>query len=167
MNDNQDKAGSDQWKDIERELRQGREFTLADAIGRLAGPGAMKGVSPVARRQQCEAEIEYWLRDHLSDSDGALRTVLLQAVKRSELLLNNYDQPPLVVLAAYCQRVLNSQPVLKELVREADSEWGRAYGERPHFDRDGQAPHADDPYTIESVRKRLADVIEQLVQGKN
>jgi len=35
--------------ELEREIRQGRKFSLEEAIGRLAGPGAMKGESPIAR----------------------------------------------------------------------------------------------------------------------
>ena len=38
--------------ELEREIRKGRKVTLAEAIGWMAGPGAMKGVSPVARQQQ-------------------------------------------------------------------------------------------------------------------
>src|SRR3954463_3550028 len=102
-----------------REIRQGRKFTLAEAIGRLAGPGAMKGESPVARMQQAEVEIEYWLRGHLADAGGALHVVLHRDVKASELLMDNFDQP-LVVLAGYCQRVLDSDYSLGELVRDAD-----------------------------------------------
>src|SRR5262245_51447690 len=93
--------------ELEREIRQERKFSLAEAIGRLAGPGAMKGASPVARLQQAEVEIESWLNSHVSDGAGAFVTVLHRYVKESDLLLANADHP-LVVLAAYCQRVLDS-----------------------------------------------------------
>src|SRR5262245_31130866 len=99
MSDNQDAGGSEADAELEREIGKGRKFTLAEAIGRLAGPGAMKGVSPIARKQQAEVEIESWLRRRLADAAGALQVVLLRRVKESELLLNNYDQP-LVVLAS-------------------------------------------------------------------
>ena len=110
-------------------------------------------------------EIENWLRSHLSDADGALQVVLLRRVKGSELLLNNFDQP-LVVLAGYCQRVLDSDYLLEELVREADIEWGRVLGERPYFEKEGSPPDPDDPYTVESVRKTLSGLIEQLAVGQ-
>src|SRR4051794_11162443 len=100
MSDNQDRQRSEADAELEREIRKGRKFTLAEAIGRLAGPGAMKGESPVARMQQAEIEIEYWLRGHLADAGGALRVVLPRHVKGSDLLLNNFDQP-LVVLAGF------------------------------------------------------------------
>ena len=47
MSDNQDTQRSEADAELEREIRKGRKFTLAEAIGRLAGPGAMKGESPV------------------------------------------------------------------------------------------------------------------------
>src|SRR4051794_27349746 len=102
MSDNQDRQRSESDAELEREIRQGRKLTLAEAIGRLAGPGAMKGESPVARMQQAAVEIEYWLRGHLADAVGALQVVLHRHIKGSELLLNNIDRP-LVVLAGYCQ----------------------------------------------------------------
>jgi hypothetical protein len=162
MSDNKDTQRPEADAELERETRKGRKFTLAEAIGRMAGPGAMKGVSPVPGKQQAEVEIEYWLRDHMSI--GELQVVLLRAVKGSELLLHHFDQP-LVVLAAMCQRILDSDYLLKELVREADVEWGRVQGERPYFEREGSPPDPNDPYTFESVRKTLAGLIEQLGAG--
>jgi len=164
MSDNKDTPRSEADAELEREIRKGRKFTLDEAIGRMAGPGAMKGVSPVTRMQQAAVEIENWLRHHLSAGNDELHVVLLRRVQGSELLLNNFDQP-LVVLATFCQQVLDSDYLLKELVREADVEWGRVQGERPYFEREGSPPHPDDPYTFESVRKTLAGLIEQLGVG--
>jgi hypothetical protein len=66
-----------------------------------------------------------------------LSGVLFRWVKGSELLLQGFDQP-LVALAGYVRKVLESEYLLKELVREADVEWGRVFDERPYFD--GSAP---------------------------
>ena len=152
--------------DLEREIRHGRRFSLEEAIGRLAGPGAMKGESPVARMHQAETEIESWLRGHLTDSAGVLAIVTSRAVKGSDLLLNNFDQP-LTVLAAWCQQVLQSDSRLQELVRAADTEWGRLMGERPHFNRPGTSSHAEDPYTVESVRQVLTGLLGNLSSEVN
>jgi hypothetical protein len=161
MSDNQEPQRSDANAELEREIRKGRKFTLTEAIGRLAGPGAMKGESPITRMRQAGVEIENWLTSHLADAEGALQPVLLRGVKGSELLLNNFDQP-LIVLASYCQRILASDYLLKELVREADIEWGQVQGERPYFEEEGLPPAPNDPYTFESVGKMLARLIEQL-----
>jgi hypothetical protein len=147
--------------DLEREVRRGRKFNLSEAIARLAGPGMMKGVSPISRKIQAEFEIENYLNSHLIDSADALRTILLRRVKQSDLLLNNYDQP-LVVLAGCIHRALESEYLLTELVREADIEWGQMNGEKPYFEKEGCSPDPDDPYTHESVRSQLNRLIEKL-----
>ncbi|MFO0970216.1 MAG: hypothetical protein U0793_32095 [Gemmataceae bacterium] len=146
--------------ELEREIRKERKFSVAEAIGRMAGPGALKGVSPITRRQQAVVEIENWLRTHMS-GDAELQSVLLRHINESELLLHDYESP-LFVLGVWCQKVLDSEYRLKELVREADVEWGRVLGERPHFEREGAPPDPDDPYTCESVRKTLTGLIERL-----
>ncbi|HEY2387991.1 MAG TPA: hypothetical protein VGK30_13595 [Candidatus Binatia bacterium] len=151
--------------EIEREIRQGRAFSLGDAIARAAGPGALKGESPVSRVQQAETEIKTWLRSHLADGGGPLEVVLHRYVTTSELMLENLEQP-LVALAACCRRVLESEGLLKELVRNVDLEWGRIMGERPHFEKEGIPPRADDPYTIDLVRNVLSRVREQLAPSK-
>jgi hypothetical protein len=161
MSNDNDSGRSQADADLEREIRNERKFTLEEAIGRLAGPGAMKGASPVARKQQAESAIETWLRLNMPMSQAELQVVLLRCVSQSTLLLNNYDQP-LTVLAGYCQQVLGSDNQLKDLVREADIEWGRVFDERPCLDKDGCAPQPDDPYTFESVRKSLCGVMSQL-----
>ena len=146
---------------LEREIRDGRKFTLEEAIGRLAGPGAMKGISPVTRLQQAEVIVSEWLTQHMTDSAGALKTVLHRAVKESSVLLNNADQP-LVALAAVCQHILDSEYLLAELVRQADFEWGQIMDERPHFEIAGRPPHPDDPYTLASVERTLRRICQQL-----
>ena len=125
----------------------------------------MKGASPVTRKRQVEAEIEDYLTQHLTDSPGALRVVLLRHIEASPLLLNNLDQPALVILAGCVQRVLDSNFCLKDFVCDVDVEWGRMFGERPHFDRESCAPDPDDPYTLESVRASLSLLIEKLAES--
>ncbi len=48
MSDNREVGSSEADAELEREIRNSRKFTLAEAIGRLAGPGATKGESPIA-----------------------------------------------------------------------------------------------------------------------
>jgi hypothetical protein len=165
MSDKPKEGSSEADAELEREIRNSRKFTLAEAIGRLAGPGALKGESPIARKQQAEYEIESCLGRCLPDAVGALKVALFRRVKESELLPRNYDQP-LAVLVVYCQQVLSSDYSLKELVREADTEWGRMLGERPHFEKEGSPPHPDDCYTVESVRRALSEIIKQLAAGE-
>ena len=166
MNGDQPERSTEADAELEREIRAERKFTISEAIGRLAGPGMMKGVSPVSRKEQAEAEIQEYLSRHLADAAGVLSGVLLRQVKDCELLLSGFDQP-LVALAGHVRQVLDSEHVLKELVREADVEWGRVFGERPCFEKDGCPPAPDDPYTLESVRAALTQLAAGLAaQGR-
>lgn len=162
MSREQDQPHSEPAAELEREIRQGRKFSANEAMARMAGPGAMKGASPISPVQQAETEIGTWLRSNLSDPAGALQAVVHRQLKGSELLLDSLDRP-LIALAGYCEQQLASDHLLGELVREADVEWGRRMGERPHFDKAGSAPHADDPYTADAVRTALAQILAQIL----
>jgi len=165
MSDDKPKTRTEADAELERQVRAERKFSLSEAIGRMAGPGAMKGVSPVDRKQQAVAEIQEYISRHLTDAAGVLSGVLLRYVKESELLLKGFEQP-LVALAGYVRLVLNSEYALKELVREADVEWGRVFGERPRLDQEGCPPARDDPYTLESVRTALTRLAAGLSAGQ-
>jgi hypothetical protein len=164
MSDNTDTESSDRDEEIERELRTTRTFSLNEAIGRIAGGGFMKGGSPVSRTLQAELEIEEYLRRHLADAGSALRGVLGRHL--GDRLLTSDDNQPLAALAEYITRVLESEHLLEEIVRDADAEWGRVHEERPYFQEPGRPPHPDDPYTIDSVRLALVELRERLASGE-
>ena len=164
MSETKQPPPSDDPAAVEREVRLGRTFSLSDAIGRMGGEGMLKGASPVPPIEQTEAAIANYLRAHLDDAGGVLAQVLLRHVRTSEILLENFDQPA-IVLVAYLNQVLKSETLLKDLVREADAEWGRTLGDRPHFDREGHPPDPDDPYTLESVRDALTQLVQRAMRG--
>jgi hypothetical protein len=56
--------------------------------------------------------------------------------------------------------------LLKEIVGEADIEWGRTLGEQPYFEKAGCPAHPDDPYTFASVRNTLSGLLKELAQDK-
>ncbi len=146
---------------LEREIRLGRKFNARDALARIAGPGALKGASPVSPVQQAEAAIGSWLGGNLRDTEGALRVVLHRHLKGSALLLDHLDRP-LVALAEYLRDLLAADALLGDIVGEADVEWGRAMDERPFFERAGAPAHPDDPYTREGVRAALTAALALL-----
>src|SRR5581483_10948599 len=115
--------------------------------------------------RQAAAELQHCLDVCLIDGPGAVRTILLRHVRDSDLLLSNLNQPR-IVLAAWIQRVLESDFLLKDFVREADVEWGQQQCERPFFDSEGAAPHPGDPYTVESVRGQLTCLLERLADDQ-
>lgn len=156
---------TDADRKLEQEILGSRKYSLEEAIGRLAGDGMMKGVSPVARREQSEAELDDFLGRAMSDASPVLTAVLARQVKASELFLKGFEQP-IAVLTDYVRQILASEYLLQELVRQTDVEWGREFGERPYFERPGRPPHADDPFTFESVRRTLTTVAERLGESR-
>ena len=100
----------------------------------------------------------------MTNTGGVLGVVLLRNVAQSDRLLADFDRS-LAVLARYIRRVLGSDYLLRELVREADVEWGQMFGERPHFERPDRPPDPDDPYTVESIRAALARLVDTLAAG--
>jgi hypothetical protein len=156
-----DRRKADAETQLEREIRQSRKPGVKDLMAHIAGPGALKGASPVSPVQQAETELGTWLGQNLADGSGALRVVLQRHLKGSKLLLDNLERP-IVALAEFVRKLLATDGLLREIVGEADVEWARAMEERPHFEREGAAPDPDDPYTLESVRQSLRDALERL-----
>jgi len=145
----------------ESRIRRDRKFTLAEAVGREAA-GSMSGASPVARAEQVLLEIEHTLESLLKDSAGSLkRTILVRLKTDPPLLARHYDQP-VGALEEFLGATLGSDSLLTSLVRDTDARWGRDYGERPHFEVEGNPPHPDDPYTRAGVRNLLQDLLESL-----
>jgi hypothetical protein len=99
------------------------------------------------------------LKQPPSPDTAADAQVVLRHVTTSEILLEHFDQPA-IVLARCVNRILGSETLLKDLVREADAEWGRTLGDRPYFEREGQPPHPEDPYTLASVRHALTQLVQ-------
>ncbi len=162
MGKKDDQPADQESADIERQARSRVKFSLAKAIGRLGGGDLLKGASPVTRKRQAEVEIELFLEKRLADAEGALLVVLLRRVRESADLLASSYQQPLAALAQVTEHILSSEQRLHAFVHQVDTEWGRIYLERPHFQQDGQKPHRDDPYTFSSVRATLSGLLDQL-----
>ncbi len=156
-----DTPAGGEGEELERERLAPGAFTLAKALGRIAGRDLMKGASPVTRKRQAEVEIELFLEQYLADAEGALLIVLQRRVRESaDLLASGYQ--PLAALAQVTEHILGSEERLQGFVQQVDVEWGRIYLERPHFERSGRAPDRDDPYTFASVRGALSSLLDEL-----
>lgn len=151
----------DSTLDIQQEIRLGRPFTLADAIGQEAGD-FMKGVSPVPRLVQAKHTAQQALKASLIDRPGALQQVLEQRIGDDDARLSQYLDRPADAVIDLLETVLRSPATFYELVHQADVTWGRLYDSRPHFQQPGQPPHPDDEYTHESVRATLEDCLYRL-----
>ncbi len=138
----------------EQEILRGRRSEPSDALAREAGD-MLKGASPVAAHDQTIFAVKELLRASLPDDDGSLRHTILARLEADYPLVASYFGAPEKLLLAWTDRVLATGSQLAELVRETDARWGREYAERPHFERSGEAPNPDDPYTENSVRMAL------------
>ncbi len=148
-------------QDLEKEIRQGRPFGLAEALGR-AGGGNLKGASPVPLSRQVQLDVEALVESHLHDPEGSLTAVIIREVGRSPQFMAADPGSPVSLLADWIEQVLASAPRLEELVRQADVRWGRDYDERPLFNHPDRPDSPDDPYTPTSVRQALQDLLDQL-----
>lgn len=151
----------DDTPDIQQELRLGRPYTLADAIGQEAGD-FMKGASPIPRLVQARHGAQQALKAVLVDRPGALQRVLEQRLNDDDARLSKHLDRPVEAVKDLLEMLLRSPETFYELVRQADVTWGQIYGSRPHFQQPGQPPHPDDEYTHESVRATLEQCLYYL-----
>ncbi len=143
---------------VEAEARHMHQFSIGDIIGREGGD-FLKGASAVPGGLRTHAAIEDYLATHLYDPDDALRVVLHQDLDGD---LEALDGKPKKAIRRRVEAVLRNQATLSDFVRRVDAEWGRLMDERPFFEREGEAPHPDDPYTNELVRQRLEDLLRSM-----
>lgn len=169
----------DSRDEVEREARlaAGRR-ALEDRSPSLRVEGGLGG-SPVPPMEQLRLAALTLLHEVLSDANGALLQVLEQDLRQEENLFGalmkelargaseDLRRHLFGVLTVLASRPLSSEAALAEFTRRTDAQWGQSSGERPHFQRAGQSPHPDDPYTLESVRASLAQLRELAVrQGR-
>ena len=166
MSDPKDKTAppaADSDDDLTAEIRRGRRFDLAEAVGREAGD-ALKGASPVAPDRQLLLAAGELLRRHLVDSEGSLISTILVRLEGNPPLLARHYGDPRGLLLAWVDSVLANRLAVTDLVRQVDARWGRDYGEKPRFESDKRAPDPDDPYTVAGVYAQLNDLRTALAE---
>lgn len=150
---------SEQDDRIEQDARAGREFSLAELIGREGG-NFLKGESPIPKLAQARTEINRFIVNHLPDSSGCLQSVLQTWVTLDEAKVSQYLDEPLRALEEIVISILENQQLLYELVKQVDFKWGQLYQEKPYFQQPGQPPHPEDEYTHESVYQTLSEFLD-------
>jgi hypothetical protein len=145
----------------EQDLRRGRKFSLAEALGR-ENADMLKGASPVARGRQVLLELEQFLETYLRDPDGSLVRTLVARLEDNPPLVARHFERPLGALVELVNQVLATDQTLVVLVRDTDARWGREYQEKPRFEKDGASPVPDDPYTRAGVREQLESLLAHL-----
>ncbi len=154
----------DTTRSTENEIRKGRKFSLAEAIGRQ-GAGTLKGASPVPRSRQALMDLEAILETRLADPDGSLCSTLSSRLGQDLPLLDKHRDNPVGALKELLGNLLSSESALQTLVRDTDARWGRDYQERPLFNKPGQTPAPNDPYTPSGVRTTLEKLLAQIQES--
>lgn len=149
-----DTTGHDNDAAITRDIRSGQKFTLAGAIGRKGG-SLLKGGQVVPELTRAVTAINSFIMENLADSSGALRSVLIAIVKDDIETVSAHVETPLKALEVILDRYSSNAHLLEDLVRRVDFTWGRMNLEKPHFQKEGEAPHPDDEYTVDSVKQQL------------
>ncbi|TWT82432.1 hypothetical protein CA13_38950 [Planctomycetes bacterium CA13] len=165
MNEKKNEADIRKNAQIESEIIASRGYRLADAIGRMGGERLLKGTSPVTTKQRAELEVERYLEQNLIDTEGALEIVLLRWYRTSETVYQFGYEKPIAALAALIDQLISNEQLRRNFVNDIDSQWGRMYLERPHFEKPDAPADPDDPYTYESVRMKLTRLRGTITAG--
>jgi hypothetical protein len=156
-------SGEDDDRDasaeITRDIRARREFSLAGALAGQDDGGNLAGASPVAAQQQFAFALAQWLLEAVPGAEGSLRHVLTREIAGRVDLIGDDPDSPQGAVAAWLKEMLPRPAVLRDLVREVDAEWGRRQTETPRFEKVGQPPAADDPYTVAGVTETLRTLL--------
>ena len=148
-------------REIQTEIRQGRKFSVAEAIGREGG-SFLRSSEAIPRPLRAIAQLNQFLDRHLHDSEGALKPTLQRWLQGDERFSQNLDLPLLVMSEVLVE--LAQPPVLYEFARQVNVHWGQIYGDRPYFQLPGQPAHSEAAYSHESIQAALNQVQAQLWQ---
>ena len=154
---------------IQREIRQQRKFSLAEAIGREGG-SFMKGESTIPRPLRAIAKINQFITTYLPDPTNALSTTL-QAWARDDVRVSRQLDTPLVALAQIIDSVLSEPTTLCEFARQVAIAHSQLTGEnvvfpreiRPHAQRLNQPP-LEATYTYTAIKSELSTLLDRLRQ---
>ncbi|MEM9945970.1 MAG: hypothetical protein AAF810_07885 [Cyanobacteria bacterium P01_D01_bin.36] len=146
--------------DLQQEIRQGRKFSIAEAIGREGG-SFMKGESAVPRPVRAANTIKQFLDSQLVDPSSAFATTLFTWAT-ADIRLSRQLDTPLVALTQILESLLSEPTTFHEFSRQVAIAHANLTGERPHFQSLGQPPHPDADYTHESIQAQLSALIRHI-----
>lgn len=155
------KQDLEQDLELQRDIFQGREFTIADFIAKEGGD-FLKGESPVPKIVQLKTEINFFIKNNVKDLSGALQGVLQDWVNSGDDKISANQENPLHALRLIVEEILSNENFYYEFVRQVDLKWGQMYEERPHFQQPGQPAHPEDEYSHESVKQDLLDLLAKI-----
>ncbi len=152
---------------IQREIRQQRQFSLAEAIGREGG-SFMKGESTIPRPLRAITKINQFITTYLPEPTSALSTTL-QAWAKDDIRISRQLDTPLVALAQIIDSMLLEPTTLDEFARQVAIAHSQLTGDavvfpkeiRPHSQRLNQPP-LEAAYTCTLIKSELSILLERL-----
>lgn len=115
----------------------------------------IKGESPMPPGQRLIFEAKQFIMTHTGDLEGALKAILCELIDGAAGHIDAHRDTPATVVLRTLAPLLSNDFSLRDLVRRVDARWGAMNQERPYFDRPGEVPHPEDPYTLEGVSAAL------------
>ncbi len=146
--------------DLQTEIRLGRKFSLAEAIGREGG-SFMQGESAVPRPLRAAAELNRFITTHLHEPTGALATTLY-TWSTNDIRVSRQLDTPLVALAQIVRSLLAEPTIFWEFARQVAIAHSRLTGDRPYFQQPGQPAPPDAEHTHQSITQSLTALLNQL-----
>ncbi len=153
-------SAPDSQKEIQREIRAGRQFSIAEAIAREGG-SFMKGESTIPRPLRAIAEIKQFLGTHLNEPAGALCTTL-HSWASGDIRLSRQLDTPLIALAQIITSILAEPTTFEEFARQVAIAHSQITGDRPQFQQPGQPPDPAAAHTHQSIQTELSALLQQL-----
>lgn len=145
---------------LQQEIRQGREFSLAEAIGREGG-SFMKGESTVPRPLRATNAIKQFIDSQLADTSSAFATTLFDWAS-NDIRVSRQLDTPLVALDQILESLLNEPTTFYEFARQVAIAHSTITGDRPHFQQPGEPPHPDASNTHDSITAALLKIASAL-----
>jgi len=109
------KQDLEQDLELQRDIFQGREFTIADFIAKEGGD-FLKGESPVPKIVQLKTEINFFIKNNVKDLSGALQGVLQDWVNSGDDKISANQENPLHALRLIVEEILSNENFYFEFV---------------------------------------------------
>lgn len=145
-------------RQVELEARMQLKFSPEQALLHAGGGGLLKGGNPLAPSQQAEYHLLHFLDQNLRDN--VMEKAVVQWVSLHRKQMDEHPEKPIQGLQSLLEWTLVQDAALVEFVRIVDVVYGEIMQENPRFQKPGEAPHPDDPYTHASVRQTLRHLTE-------
>ena len=145
---------------LQKEIRAGRKFSLAEAISREGGD-FIKGELVIPRPLKAANEIKQFIATHSLEPSGVLATEL-SAWSIADIRFSRQLETPLTALSQIVESLLHEPTTFYEFARRVAIAQSKVTGDRPYFQQPNQPPHPEADHTHSSISQYLSKMAELL-----